>query len=56
VAVLDPQFPHRSGATHKLMGDGDGARAAYVAAAAGTHNLRERDYLTLKAAALPEPG
>ncbi len=37
-------------------GDAAGARAAYVAAAAGTHNLRERDYLTLKAAALPERG
>jgi len=33
-------------------GDAAAARAAYVAAAAGTHNLRERDYLTMKAAAL----
>ena len=33
-------------------GDTDGARAEYAAAAAGTDNLRERDYLTAKAAAL----
>jgi RNA polymerase sigma factor (sigma-70 family) len=33
-------------------GDSDGAQAEYVAAAAGTDNLRERDYLTAKAAAL----
>jgi len=35
-------------------GDAAGARAEYVAAAAGTHNLRERDYLTMKAAALAD--
>ena len=33
-------------------GDAAGARAAYAAAAAGTDNLREREYLTAKAAAL----
>jgi len=33
-------------------GDTDGAQAEYAAAAAGTDNLRERDYLTMKAAAL----
>ncbi len=33
-------------------GDTDGARAAYIAAAAAADNLRERDYLTTKAAAL----
>ena len=33
-------------------GDAAGAQAEYVAAAAGTANLRERDFLTLKAAAL----
>jgi predicted RNA polymerase sigma factor len=33
-------------------GDVDGARAAYVAAAAGSANVRERDYLTMRAAAL----
>ena len=34
------------------MGDTDGARSAYIAAAAATDNLRERDYLTAKAAGL----
>ena len=33
-------------------GDAAGAHAEYVAAAAGTDNLRERDYLMMKAAAL----
>ena len=33
-----------------------GARSEYVAAAAGTQNVRERDYLTVKAAALGGPG
>jgi RNA polymerase sigma factor (sigma-70 family) len=36
------------------VGDAAAARAEYVAAAAGTHNLRERDYLTVKAAALAD--
>ena len=34
------------------QGDTAAARAEYVTAAAGTDNLRERDYLTLRAAAL----
>ena len=33
-------------------GDTAGAHAEYIAAAAGTDNLRERDYLMMKAAAL----
>jgi predicted RNA polymerase sigma factor len=33
-------------------GDRTGARREYAAAAAGSTNLRERDYLTMKAAAL----
>jgi predicted RNA polymerase sigma factor len=33
-------------------GDLEGARTAFVAAAAGSANVRERDYLTMKAAAL----
>jgi predicted RNA polymerase sigma factor len=37
------------------MGDTTGARSEYVAAAAGTQNVRERDYLTMKAAALGRP-
>ena len=36
-------------------GDTAGARDEYVAAAAGTQNARERDYLTMRAAALGEP-
>ena len=35
--------------------DVEGARAEYAAAAAGTDNLRERDYLTQRAAALAHP-
>ena len=43
-------------ATHLLeqKGASAAARAEYVAAAAGTDNLRERDYLTLRAAALED--
>jgi predicted RNA polymerase sigma factor len=37
---------------HELAGDVDAALAGFKAAAAGTDNLRERTYLTLKAAAL----
>ena len=36
-------------------GDTAGARDEYVAAAAGTQNARERDYLTMRAAALGGP-
>jgi RNA polymerase sigma factor (sigma-70 family) len=36
-------------------GDVEAARAEYVAAAAATDNLRERDYLTQRAAALAHP-
>jgi predicted RNA polymerase sigma factor len=36
-------------------GDVEAARAEYVAAAAATDNLRERDYLTGRAAALAHP-
>jgi predicted RNA polymerase sigma factor len=35
--------------------DVEGARGEYVAAAAGTDNLRERNYLTQRAAALAHP-
>ena len=35
-------------------GDSEAARSAYVAAAARTDNLRERDYLAMRAAALED--
>ncbi len=34
------------------MGDAEGAKAAYIAAAGASANGRERDYLTMRAAAL----
>lgn len=39
----------------EMAGDGAGAASEFRAAAAGTANLRERHYLTAKAASLP-PG
>ena len=38
----------------EMAGDVHGAAAEFRAAAAGTANLRERHYLTLKAASLAE--
>jgi predicted RNA polymerase sigma factor len=40
----------------EMAGDGAGAASEFRAAAAGTANLRERHYLTAKAASLPPGG
>ena len=40
----------------EMAGDGAGAAAEFAAAAAGTANLRERHYLTAKAASLGAGG